>query len=110
MNFDKYYGWFYINQNHRSPSWTFVKYLERFLLRDITPGFVAKILPISVLEVVDIIQIRQNPNEFNHMVIISKITPQEIYVCAHSNNVLDKALSEYFAVEMKGIHIQSIDF
>lgn len=30
MNYDKYYGWFYINKNTRSPSWTSVKYFKDF--------------------------------------------------------------------------------
>ena len=109
MNYNKYYGWFYINQNHRSPSWTSVKYLERFLLSDKIPGFVAKIIPLNQLQVGDIIQIRQNQSEFNHTVIITKITPQEIYVCAHSNDCFDKPLSEYYALEFKGIHIVGIN-
>ncbi|MBQ8635190.1 amidase domain-containing protein [bacterium] len=110
MNYDKYYGWFYINQNHRSPSWTSVKYLERFLLSNNTPGFVAKVVPLKELEIGDIIQLRQNPDEFNHTVIVSKITSQEIFVCSHSNDALDKPLSKYNYFELKGIKILGIDF
>lgn len=109
MNYDKYYGWFYINKDNRSPSWTSVKYLQRFLLSNKTPGFQAEIMPIDKLQVGDIIQIRQNPDEFNHTVIISKITSREIYVCAHSYDVLDKPLSSYNALELKGIHIIGIN-
>lgn len=110
MNYDKYYGWFYINQNHRAPSWSSVKYLERFLLGDNYPGFVAEIVPIEKLKVGDIIQLRQNPNDFNHTVIITKITTEEIYVCAHSNDALDKPLSLYNYFETKGIHIVGINY
>ena len=109
MNYDKYYGWFYINKDNRSPSWTSVKYFQRFLLSNKLPGFHAKIMPIDKLELGDVIQIRQNPNEFNHTVIISKITSREIYVCAHSYNTLDKPLSSYKALELKGIHIIGIN-
>lgn len=109
MNYDKYYGWFYINKDNRSPSWTSVKYLQRFLLSNKSPGIKAKILPIEQLKIGDIIQIRQNPNEFNHTVIITKITTREIYVCAHSYNVLDKPLSSYKYIELKGIHIVGIN-
>ncbi|MBO5910561.1 MAG: amidase domain-containing protein [Clostridia bacterium] len=109
MNYDKYYGWFYINKDNRSPSWTSVKYLQRFLLSGNNPCFVAKVVPISNLEIGDIIQIRQNPNEFNHSVIITRITPREIYVCAHSNDALDKPLSSYNYIELKGIHIVAIN-
>lgn len=109
MNYDKYYGWFYIDQNNRSPSWSSVKYLQRFLLTNKTPGFVAKILPIEKLLIGDIIQLRQNPNDFNHTVIITKITNREIYVCAHSYDALDKPLSKYNYLELKGIHIEGIN-
>ncbi|MBQ8522856.1 MAG: amidase domain-containing protein [Clostridia bacterium] len=109
MNYDKYYGWFYTNQNNRSPSWSSVRYLQRFLLDNKQPGFIAKIEPIYKLEIGDIIQIRQNPNEFNHSVIITRITPREIYVCAHSNDALDKPLSSYNYIELKGIHIIGIN-
>ena len=109
MNYDKYYGWFYVNKDNRSPSWTSVKYLQRFLLVNKIPGFKSKIMPINKLQVGDIIQIRQNPHEFNHTVIISKITSRDIYVCAHSYDALDKPLSSYKALELKGIHIVGIN-
>ena len=109
MNYDKYYGWFYINKDNRAPSWTSVKYLQRFLLSENSPGFKVKIVPINELEVGDIIQIRQTPNEFNHTVIITKITDSEIYVCSHSYDALDKPLSEYTYLELKGIHILGIN-
>jgi len=109
MNYDKYYGWFYINKDNRSPSWTSVKYLQRFLLTNISTGPVAQIQPISNLQLGDIIQIRQNPIEFNHTVIITKITKHEIYVCAHSNDALNKPLSSYQYIELKGLHILGIN-
>lgn len=109
MNYDKYYGWFYIDKNNRAPSWTSVKYLQRFLLGNHSPGFRCKILPIEDLEVGDIIQIRQNPDNFNHSVIVSKITNREIYVCAHSYDALDKPLSSYNYLELVGIHIIGIN-
>ena len=109
MNYDEFYGWFYVNKDNRAPSWTSVKYFGRFLLTENSPGFIAKVCPIKELEIGDIIQIRQNPTEFNHTVIISKITPHEIYVCSHSYDALDKPLSEYSYLELKGIHIIGIN-
>lgn len=109
MNYDKYYGWFYVNKDNRAPSWTSVKYLQRFLLTENKPGFVAKVCPIKDLIIGDIIQIRQHKLDFNHTVIISKIAQNEIYVCSHSYDALDKPLSEYFYLELKGIHILGIN-
>ncbi len=108
MNYNKYYGWFYISQINRSPSWTSVEYLERFLLRSKGVGIFAKIADINTLEVGDLIQLRQNPSHFNHTVIITKIENGEIYVCAHSNDALNKQLRDYFYLELKGLHIEGI--
>ena len=108
MNYDKYYGWYYIDQNNRSPSWTSVKYLERFLLSNSSPGFVIEVRPIDELKIGDIIQLRQNPDDFNHTVIITHITHEDIYICSHSYDALDKPLSTYNYLELKGIHIVGI--
>ena len=108
MNFNKYYGWYYENSNNRSPSWTSVQYLERFLLSNSDIGPFAKIETISNLEVGDLIQLRQNPLVFNHTLIISKIENGEIFVCAHSNDALNKPLKSYYYRELKGLKIEGI--
>ena len=108
MNYNKYYGWYYISALNRSPSWTSVQYLNRFLLRENGAGIIGEIAPIENLEEGDIIQLRQNPTHFNHTVIISKIEYGRIYVCAHSNDGLDKPLDEYYYLELLGLHIKGI--
>ena len=96
MNFASPYGWYYNSSYDRSPSWTSVAELQKFLLRMDGRGPVGKILPsISGLEIGDLIQLRQNQTHFNHTLIVSKIEGGEIYVCAHSNDALDRKLSSY---------------
>ncbi len=108
MNFDKNYGWYYLNVNDRSPSWTSVAYLQRFLLRENGIGPFARISSIESLEEGDIIQLRQNPTHFNHTVIITRKVGNEIYVCAHSNDALDKSLASYSYIQPLGLHILGI--
>ena len=108
MNFDKYYGWFYSSQHSRSPSWTSVKYLQKFLLTNNSLGPFAHIAPLSVLKEGDLIQLRQNDVSFNHTVIITQIINGEIYVCAHTNDALNKPLNSYFYYETMGIKIDGI--
>lgn len=106
MVFDKIYGWYYKNSRDRSASWTSVKYLQDYLLRKKRFGINAKIEKIQNLYVGDLIQLRQSPNQiFNHTVIITKITGNEIYVCAHSNDALNRPLSDYNFAELLGLHI-----
>ena len=106
MNYDRVNGWFYINSYNRSASWTSVKYLQNYLLRPKAFGLNAHAEQIENLEIGDLIQLRQFPNlEFNHTLIITKITQKEIFVCAHSDDSLNRPLSSYDFEELLGLHI-----
>ena len=108
MDYDLYYGWYYIDVTHRSPSWTGVEFLNRFLLDKSRIGPFASISSIEKLKEGDIIQLRQNPIRFNHSLIISKIENGQIYVCAHSQNALDRPLESYPYFEAVGLHIEGV--
>ena len=108
MNYDKINGWFYIDINNRAPSWTSVSYLQKFLLNNPKKGPFASIKDINSLLEGDIIQLRQNPTHFNHSVIISRKRGSEIFVCAHSNDALDKPLRSYSYQQLLGIHIEGV--
>lgn len=107
MNFSPL-GWFYQDVNYRSPSWTSVLSLQQFLLNNLEIGPFGHFEEISKLQVGDLIQLRQNPTHFNHTVIITKITYNDILVCAHSNDALNKSLRQYEFEELLGIHIDGI--
>ncbi len=109
MNYNRNDGWYYISSYKRSPSWTSVEFLERYLTRTGGVGPIAEIAPINTLEIGDLIQLRQNPTHFNHTVIITKIENGEIFVSAHSNDALNKPLKEYFYLELKGLHITGVN-
>lgn len=108
MNYDKINGWFYNSVNSRSPSWTSVAYLQKFLLNNKEIGPFASLYNINNLQIGDLIQLRQNPTHFNHTLIITRITGNQIYVCAHSNDALNKPLSSYQYFQAQGIHIEGI--
>lgn len=107
MNFS-YNGWFYINSYNRSPSWTAVNSFQNFLFRDKEIGPFGKIEKLESLEIGDLIFLQQNPIRFNHSLIISKIEGKEIYVCAHSDDSLDRPLSSYKFLKTQGFHIEGI--
>ena len=108
MNYNKQNGWYYISSYSRAPSWTSVIALANFLLNNKGVGPFAHVEKIENLEVGDIIQLRQNPTHFNHTVIITQIQGNQIYVCAHSNDALNKPLSSYYYVELRGIKIDGV--
>ena len=109
MNYDYINGWFFESMSHSSPSWTSVVYLQNYLLRKNNEiGPLAKIVPIDDIEIGDIIQLRQNPSHFNHTVIVTKIMGGDIYVCAHSNDALDKPLDRFFKQAILPLHIEGV--
>ena len=109
MNYDYINGWFYISQNDRSPSWTSVSYLQKYLLRkENTVGPLASIGEIQNLQVGDLIQLQQNQMYFTHTLFISRIVDGQIYVCAHSDSALDRPFSSYYYNQALGLHIEGI--
>lgn len=100
-------GWFYSSKDSRSPSWTSVESLASFLMND-SQGLFATKREIEYLQEGDIIQLRQNIQRFNHSLIITKKTKDEIFVSAHSNDALDKNLKDYIFLERVGLHIEGV--
>lgn len=110
MNYANPHGWFYKDSYNRSPSWTSVAQLNKFLLRmSGSSGPLGKIVSLNEVEEGDIIQLRQNPTHFNHTVIVTKVVGNEIYVCAHSNDALDRKLSSYQYFALMPIKIIGIE-
>ena len=108
MNYDYIKGWYYISPEKRSPSWTSVAYLQKFLLRKSGAGPMAEICRIEEVEIGDLIQLRQNKTHFNHSLIVSDIVGGEIYVCAHSNDAKNRPLKDYRYLDLMPIHIFGI--
>lgn len=109
MNYEYVKGWFYQSMTKRSPSWTSVAYLQRFLLRkEESMGPFGIIVPLNKIEVGDLLQLRQNKSHFNHTLIVSAILNGEIYVCAHTNDALDRPLKDYQYFAIQPIHIVGV--
>ena len=115
QNFTVDFGWYYLSQSERAPSWTSVEYLydfltgspdfadenggigpfgEEVLRRDVSPG--------------DVVQLADSAGDFYHSLLISEISNGEIYVCAHTNDVLDRPLSEYNYTTARFIRINGV--
>lgn len=108
MNYDYIKGWYFNNMTDRSPSWTSVAYLQKYLLRENGKGPIAKIVDLDKIEIGDLIQLRQNKTHFNHTLIVSKIMGRNIYVCAHSNDALDRPVESYSYNALLSLKIRGI--
>ena len=93
-------GWYYINLNSRSPSWTGVEQFFEFATTNTSIlGVKAKVITISDIEIGDVIQLMQYGERFHHSLFVTKIIGEKklnnIYITCHTRDSKDKNLSDY---------------
>ena len=59
------------------------------------------------IEIGDVIQLQNSRGEFYHSLLISEITDDDILVCAHSDDALDRPISTYNFTALRVIHIEN---
>lgn len=110
MNYTPIYGWYYLSTNRRSASWTGVEFFYNFMIENTDVGPFAVEATLDEAEIGDVIQLQNSDGIFYHTIIISEIRDGEIYICANSNDALDKPLSEYNYANLRVIHILGVRF
>ena len=113
MNFTPEFGWYYIDVNERSPSWTGVPYLFDYLTRtDGSVGPVGQDASMSQMEPGDLLQLSFDGIHYQHTPIIVAvrypIAPSRILVAAYSNDTDYKRLSSYQYRSVRYIHIAGV--
>ncbi len=111
MNYTPQYGWYYINANKKSPSWTGVPYFYNFLISNKGIGPHAESSTIDKMQIGDFIQLGSE-NGFYHSLIIIRIEgmPKEssIYIACHTTDCFDRVLSSYYYEKIRYIHIEGV--
>lgn len=110
MNYNKNNGWYYINGNNKSPSWTGVEFLYNFLISNKNEGPIGKETTIDKLNVGDVIQLNLNGNIFSHSLIVVQ-SNKSIYntlVATHTFDTFGKKVSDYNYYKYRCIHIVDI--
>ncbi len=106
-------GWYYYNLNKRSPAWTGVEFLYRFLKNNRGVGPVAVETDVSQIELGDIIQLSFDGQSFRHSpVVVSVGQPpaiSNILVAAHSYDVDNRPLSSYLYRKIRFLHISHVN-
>ncbi len=112
MNYTPIYGWYYINANKRTPSWTGVNELYRFLINNKGAGPQGEEVPLSKVMRGDIIQLKFGTGDrFDHTPVVidpGRGTPGTILVAAHSNDSLYRRISTYNYTDIRAIHIYNV--
>lgn len=110
MNFNKNNGWYYINGNNKSPSWTGVEFLYKFLISNNGNGPSGKETSIDKLDIGDIIQLNFDGNKFSHSLIVihNGNTIYDTLVATHTFDNFGKRVSDYAYYNFRCIHIETV--
>ena len=89
MNFTPDFGWYYIDANQKSPSWTGVPYFWNFMTRQApSVGPVAQPCALEDLQPGDLVQLSFNGQEFQHTPVVVRVTApitlETVLIAAHS--------------------------
>ncbi len=103
MNYTPVTGWYYVNANDRTASWTGVEYLYDFLINNEGPGPWATEVSEEEARPGDIVQLG-GVSGFYHSPVIVAVRP--ILVCAHTYDALDRPLSSYVYSKARFLRIE----
>ena len=115
MNFTPSFGWYYIDQNDRAPAWSSVEYFYDFITG--ATDFASQngnIGPFGILTDAmgvfegDVVQLADETGDFYHTLLITGFSGGQTLVSAHTNDALDKPLSEYNYASLRYIHIEGV--
>ncbi len=113
MNYTQIFGWYYINANNRTPSWTGVNELYTFLVTNTGNGPVGREADLSQIRNGDIIQLRfDGERRFSHTPVVidaGRGTPDTVLTAAHSRDSLYRPLSTYSYSELRAVHIIGVN-
>lgn len=115
MNFEKDFGWYYIDPNNKAPAWTGVEYFSRFMTReDASVGPVAVNATISQLEPGDVVQLSFDGEKWNHSPVVVRLLrqpalwPADVLIAAHSYDSDNRPLSTYDYQGIRFLHFTGI--
>lgn len=109
MNFAPTFGWYYINSERRTASWTGVEFFYDFMINNRNEGPFAVSAPLSAAKVGDVIQLAKE-NDWYHTLVVTKLENQRIFVTAHTIDVIDRPLDEYDYEEARLIHFIGVRY
>ena len=109
MNFTPVYGWYYVDAEDRTASWTGVELLYNFLVGNRNgAGPYAEETDLGGLQVGDIVQLGRADGTFYHTPVVVGFDRGEPLVAAHSYDVFNRRLSSYDFERLRCLHIVGV--
>lgn len=113
MNPTPTFGWYYYSLNNRTPAWTGVEYLYRFLVGNRGLGPVAVETDVSQVVPGDIAQLSFDGIVFGHSPIIVSVgehpANSNILIAAHTFNADNYPLNNFSYVKVRFLHITHVN-
>ena len=108
------FGWYYLSADDRAPAWSSVEFLYDYLTgsgdfppNDTRSGPFGREVRMRQAQPGDVIQLARN-GDFYHTLILTEVERNDLLVCAHSNDALDRRLSTYSFDALRFIHIDGV--
>ena len=108
MNYTPTFGWYYVNLNNHSPSWTGVEFLYDFLVNNKGFGPFAQEVDRKEILPGDILQLGDRFGDWYHTPVVTEVKDGLILVSAHTFDALDRPLYTYEYDRIRYIHILSV--
>lgn len=112
MNYSRENGWFYNNGYDKSPSWSGVEFLYKFLTSNKSYGPRGKEVSQNNIMIGDIAQLSFSGTKFEHSLFIIDIGNlndlNKISIATHTYDALDKKIGEYNFSKIRFIHIEDV--
>lgn len=105
MNFTPIFGWYYIDADERTASWTGVEYLYNFLISNTREGPFAALVGKEEIDIGDIVQLGDEGGRYFHSPVVVGKRGGEILVAAYSRDAFNYPLSAYGAARIRYLHI-----
>ena len=113
MDFTPDFGWFYLDANRKSPSWTGVDFLRNYLLdkRERHGPFAVESSPEQILPG-DVIQMSFSGHAFQHTSVVVEAglisRPENIFIAAHSIDSDFRPINTYQYKYISFLHILGV--
>lgn len=112
MNYQKEFGWYYINGNNKSPSWSGVEFLYKFLTQNKSIGPYGKDATVEETEIGDIAQLSFDGIKYSHSLVIvgkeSSLDLNKIFISSHTEDNFYKSIGQYSFKKIRFIKIKGV--
>ena len=110
MNFTPVFGWYYLDADSRTASWTGVQYFYNFLTSNRGEGPFGVETDETNLRVGDVVQLQNEGGAYYHTLLVSGIDPEEYTGFAFGVGLERIALLKYEIDDMRELYKNDIRF